>query len=486
MYKNNDNWSNTYDYIINQLFVLDYNDTDDFNILKMKIWVLDGDITTEDTSGGFTDEDVDNPKNHFESIKNELTFLDRYIRTEEDDLERDPDTNEITESNFQELKQERIDGLQRWINTLKPPTSAGIYYQDWEQAYYLRPTLLTDSQFTSAASSFVTKRTAGELDEATDILYEVTNYCIDTEIKRQETTVNTYEDPAVTESKVVSAADASKAKNDFNYVEEMNTAYDEIFTLIKNQTVSISPWQFTTLYAIGDMVTYAPSGDLLCVEAHTSSNSPTGSPFEPPDDLYWISFPEIFFINCPQKREQVSEVKYHSSHKGVIQAAEGYRFIYLKFDGTINTVPPSATESIDNIIDCSPLREEVWTGHWAGEVEWNFDDFEFVIYFVDNTPEDNLMGLNYDRSTLSSVSGSEFTIDAQTVERFDELNARWENINNLRDNQISNAGTRIMVESMYDANIPDLSTDHQDHYDDKKDQKEFYTEILRERLAEFN
>jgi len=40
MYKNNDNWSNTYDYIINQLFIYDYSDTDDFNILKMKIWVL--------------------------------------------------------------------------------------------------------------------------------------------------------------------------------------------------------------------------------------------------------------------------------------------------------------------------------------------------------------------------------------------------------------------------------------------------------------
>lgn len=484
MYKGNDNWSNSYDYIINQLFLYDYSDTDDFNVLKMKIWVLDGDITTEDASGGFTDEDIDNPKNHFESIKNELTFLDRYIRTEEDDLERDPDTNEITESNFQELKQERIDGLQRWINTLKPPTSAGIYYQDWEQAYYLRPTLLTDSQFTLLYSTFVTKRTAGELDEADDILYEVTNYCIDTEIKRQETTVNTYEDPAITESKVVSAADASKAKNDFNYVTEMNTAYDEIFTLIKNQTVAISPWQFTTPYVIGDMVTYALSGDLLCVEAHTSSNSPTGSPIAPPDDTYWISLPEIFFINCPHKREQVSEVKYHSSHKGVIQAAEGYRFVYIKFNGDEKTGVP-VPEVIDNVTNCTPLRETV-AAQTVGQVEWNFDDFEFVVYFVDNTPEDNLMGLNYDRGTLASSAGTEFTIDAQTVERFDELNARWENINNLRDDQISNAGTRIIVESLYDVNIPDMSTDHQDHYDDKKDQKEYYTEILRERYAEFS
>lgn len=72
-----------------------------------------------------------------------------------------------------------------------------------------------------------------------------------------------------------------------------------------------------------------------------------------------------------------------------------------------------------------------------------------------------------------------------TKERFDVLNERWVNINNLREYQVMNIGTRGIIESMVNANVPDMSNDKQSHLDDRKDQKMHYINILRENRGEF-
>jgi hypothetical protein len=59
--RNQDNYTNSKQYILEQLFVLSYNNDTAFNTLKMKLWVLDGPIRNEET---ITDTDVNNPVNH--------------------------------------------------------------------------------------------------------------------------------------------------------------------------------------------------------------------------------------------------------------------------------------------------------------------------------------------------------------------------------------------------------------------------------------
>ena len=72
-----------------------------------------------------------------------------------------------------------------------------------------------------------------------------------------------------------------------------------------------------------------------------------------------------------------------------------------------------------------------------------------------------------------------------TRERFDMLNDRWININNLREYQVMNIGTRGIIESMINANVPDMSDDKQSHLNDRKNQKMHYINILRENRGEF-
>ncbi|MFW6014830.1 MAG: hypothetical protein ACOCRK_00165 [bacterium] len=64
-YRGNDNFQNSKQYILDQLFILDYNDDIDFNTIKMKLWVLDGPIRESEYVDEETpDKDVDNPMNH--------------------------------------------------------------------------------------------------------------------------------------------------------------------------------------------------------------------------------------------------------------------------------------------------------------------------------------------------------------------------------------------------------------------------------------
>jgi len=70
-------------------------------------------------------------------------------------------------------------------------------------------------------------------------------------------------------------------------------------------------------------------------------------------------------------------------------------------------------------------------------------------------------------------------------ERFEILDDRWVNINQLRENKIQNIGTRVAIESMTNADIPEMYGDRENHFQDKKDQKEAYTNTLKEICPEF-
>jgi len=456
MVKGQDNFTNSYNYIINHLFIYDYSNDEDFNTLKMKLWVLDGEITNEESDAGFIDEDINNPKNHHESLLNELTFLDRYIRTEEDDLEEN-------ERNFEELKEQREQRLERFDG------------EDWELPYNQRPTLLSDSQFETLYQRFKTKRTNGELTTAYDIVNSVTPYCIDTEKEDQEGVVENYEDPAVTMARVEQSGADAQDKNDWNYVKEMNTLYDEMFPMITSvqpDSTSLSTaWVNDTAYTEGDIVLDSTSNTVyICNTDHTSVSPPGGLP----DDIAnWDTFDlntSYVLIGVPQRRLQVSRTKFDPSHKGSILAGAGYRFIFLNFSGSDSGVNPSGVN-------------HVLVSHNYGQVEWNFNGWTHAVYWTNTvTSETWLLPTGVGKGDLPS---GDDTLGEITEERFDECHQRWVNINRLREDQISQTGTRVMVEAMIDAVIPNLLPDHEDHFEDKKTQKQNYTRILRERCSEF-
>jgi len=459
-----DNFTDPEQYILQQLFGYDYNDEDDFEVLKMKIWVLDGDVPEQCE---LEDYDINNPKNHFKWLLNELTFLDIYVRTFEHTLDY-----EQNETDFFDLKQGRVSGLDDWINTTNPDT--GRLNKDYELPYDQRPTLLTDSQFENLHDAFKVKRTAGELSGVTDIIYKVTDYCIDLEIVDA---ANQIMSPGSVEIKegVIEQAGTEQDKNDRNYVENMNEIYDEIFDIIQTllsscTSMSAPAWQYSHSYSVGNKVTYG--GTIYnCIEAHTSSSES----FDVDIDKWEVVSPSTKIANLPHKRLQVVLTKDHSSHKGIIAAGEGYRFAYKDVNGVDSDIPdnPTITVSASNIK--------------TGEVEWGFEDVKYVLVYVTSQPggpttwvEDFSPVVN--RSLLPSGCS---TIDCTSVERFDILNERWKTINDLRENKIQNIGTRVAIESMTNTVVPFLGDDRMNHFDDKVNHKKNYTAVLQEICPEF-
>ena len=210
-YRGHDNFSNPATYIQNQLFPYDYDAHDDFEILKMKIWVLDGDYTDSDGGPG-ADNDYDNQRNQYRWLLNELTFLDRGVRTLDGLLENG-------EMDFGELKEKRIKALERWVTKIDKKT--GLLLQDWQMPYHKRPTYLINSQFLTLDTAFKAKQANGELSTAFDIVSKVTDYCIDIERVEVESGIDSYEDPEVTEAKLFWLLQAAgRNRNDRLYVEE--------------------------------------------------------------------------------------------------------------------------------------------------------------------------------------------------------------------------------------------------------------------------
>ena len=417
VYKNNDNFDNTKQFILEQLFPYNYNNDNDFNILKKKIWILDGKITDEEKDAGYDEDDIDNPKNHFASILNELTFLDRYIRTKEDNLGDDP--------SFEELKALREQAYETWINTEDPET--GETYEGYEMPYQIRPTLLSDSDFEELYQEFTNKRSNGELDKAEDIINKVTDYCIDDQKKNQETAIQNTKSPSEIEEDIKEQAEAKAKDNDRNYVYGMNNNYDEMFEIV------------------------------LSVEPTTE------------DSTAEVNVEKIL-VNVPHKRQNVS-LDDTSTHKGLIPAGGGYKFSYKDINGN------DVSLTIDN--------NSVSTDK-TGNLEWSYNDWLYAKYYEDaDTGESYLEPSDVDKNSLPSESGTALEKGAKTIERFNELNKQWENINRLREDEVQNIGTRSKLESMVTADIPDVKSDLEDHFEDRKNQKVNYTRYLIANTSEF-
>ncbi len=475
--RNQDNYINSKQYIIEQLFPYSNadNQSEDFNTLKMKIWVIDGPVRLEEYVNGETpDKDVESPMNHWATLQNDLVYLDRYIRTKDNTLIQDP-----PEANFDELWEQRIKGKERFLNTEKEP---GVFYQDWEQKYNQRPTLLSKDDYEELYQSFKTKETLGEWETSFDITKKITDYVIDIESKQAEDAIESNQTPAEIKTKLDENADDNVNKNDYNYVVEMNKFYDELWDIVQ----SVKPgepeeWVLGQLYELGS-ISFVELEHYKCILEHTSTedNEPgTGIDWE----MHWelmegVEEIQLILANVPTKRVQIVLIEGHSSHKGPIiesQGTGGYRFQYrMASDGSTISLPvtppvPPATWSPTLVTDL------------LGELEDNWNDWVYAQYYED-IEGPKLESLEIDKNSLPTGTSAPGDL---TRERFDVLNERWENLNNLREYQVMNNGTRSIIESMVNAEIPDLLPDKIAHFNTRKEQKQNYTNILKERRPEF-
>lgn len=220
--RNNDNFTNSWQYILNQLFILNYNS--DLDTIKMKLWVLDGPIRQEEfVSGETPDKDVNNPMNHWETLLNDLRYLDKYYRTQEGLLED-------RENPFDEYWDRRIIQQEKFTQRTKPDSDE--LYQDWEQPYSSRPSLLSKDNFNELYQAFKTKKSNGELNDVFDIVNKATTYTIDHEALQAETAVINHIPADEMEAELVIKAQENKDKNDDNYVKEMIELHDELYSFI--------------------------------------------------------------------------------------------------------------------------------------------------------------------------------------------------------------------------------------------------------------
>lgn len=449
-----DNWINAHDYIMNQLFKYDYNNEEHLHLLKLKFWVLDDEILKEE---GLIDNDYDNSLNHKEILKNELTFLDRYIRTKDKKLEKD-------EESFSTLVRERKIAQRDFVNEINPET--GKKYEKWEQEYSNRPTTLSNAQFQNIYNEYKKKEKAGELSSAYEITSKLDSITIDNRKAQWETSIMLYVKPEIQEETLKVSASEEKKKEDIHFVKEMNRAHEELIRIIK-ELVPEDPQEILGI---------KPKEEEDKDEDSSSDDTTTKLP--PP-----VITGTTVICNFPTMRVNVGEKKNDPSHKGLIieQLGEGgYRFRTKLAEDLVTDfeLPPPDLDLYTNSVN--PFLDN--------SVEWGFDDWLYAYYYTitttsveggtdgDSSPEIKVTSTSY----LKPLGIDKNSLSPEKRARFDELNKRWRNLNELRERQMSNIGSRYQLESMFNASVPDIMSDLKKVFNDRKEEKENITRILRD------
>ncbi len=462
MLRDADNWVNAHDYLINQILIYDYSNEADRHKLMMKFWVLDSTFLEEE---GILDEDILAPKDHMKSLLNELGFLDIYVRTKNNTLK-------YSEKTFDQLVAYRIQNANRWVNTVNkssceveldedgvPRVVADSYRlnYDYELPYPSRPTLLSVDQFEEIYQLYQVKAASGELSSVMSILTSITDYNLNHEMVAAERAVKSYEIKQGTHSESAVSGQLKIPNIDYNYVTEMRAMFGELWAIVQSLLVSV--------------VTPTPPPPTV----PGPPNPITGDPTIIPNPITWSDM-VLAIAGFPQNRVYVKAVSGDSSHKGILQIGEGYRFRFLNTDGTVNDTIPDPTAE-----DCE--IDNIDQGIQYGDPEWEVSNFNYVFYYVENDADSgsstsNLLKLG--DGSMTNLLHGENTVGAQTYERFMALSERWANLNDLRENRIQLSGTRVISESLWKT-LPD----HERYLENIQDQKQHYTDILRETCSEF-
>ena len=518
--RDRDNFEDPRQFIEEQLLVRDYSDADDLNFLKMKLWALDGPLSPTEEEEDETDQDVTNPRNHWAWVQNELVFLDRYVRTQDDGLERN-DEGEIVERNFDELVSDRIAAFEAWVATPRYPDDPenDELCQDWEQDYMSRPTRLETGDFASLYASYHAARAQDGFSSAFDITALVTGYCIDHQARAQDSGIRGYitgddgepldsiSNPtpgAPTPAEHMASGIASKASEmqddrDRNHVAEMQRYWDEMWLAVTDCVAGV---------AVEDPPIPGGSGN---------------------------AWSDAVVTNFPLRRPQVVLEAGHPSHAGIIAGGGGFLYPVLdpglpgeeasyemqyvdtnagtlllpaaasvQYPGRVTltdtTVHPNflGQQDLDHLnSDARDLPARDPESEDDGARFWEYVYFSVVNVVPGSGDPYTLVqsltlgvtlmslpdspGTEYDRYDGYEANGGVL----MSRQRFLELNSRLVNVNRLREDNAMGMGTRVPLESMSNVVLPDMEGDMLDALADRLDQKLSYTETLAEYCDEW-
>lgn len=491
--RNRDNFKNSYDYIINQLFPYDYNNSEHVHILKLKLWTLDAEPLQEEIDAGFTDTDINHPKDHKSSLSNELVFLDRYRKTEDELLGE----HEVP---FDKLVAQRIKSLEMW--TSRPDPLTGEMRPAYTMPYMSRPTLLTTEQFRDLYLRYKVKEKEGQLSNCLEITTKVTSDDINLTAEYQEKAILNYKQPPEQKTMMGEEAAKMKANQDDDLVYEMDKAYSEIRDIL----ASCAPAPFVPTDA-GTKTSTSGSA-----ESGTTTTTIT------------ISYSDIgtLGLNFPSPREYISLTPNDPSHKGYIEEevfhTGGYRFSAWNESLTSRVGMPTVYEGFppDWQVSVSPYK--------IGNVEWNFDDFLFAHKYTrtvtitttttspstdpdssssyklardadsGSSSETTSTSTTYVVPTLKSSSGDRWANIANSAKdaskkaeaskisaRMKELTSRWYDFNEIRENQIRQTGLRLQIESLLDTEPESVLDDMKHYFEVLKSEEDNVEDILVER-----
>jgi len=526
--RDNDNFINPRQWIEEQLLVRDYSDEEDANYLKMKLWSLDGQFSPTEEADGETDPDVTVPRNHWAWVQNELVFLDRYIRTQDDQLQKN-DEDVIIERNYEELVGDRIIAFKAWIITPKYPDDPenDELYLDWEQDYMSRITRLSTQDFADLYTLYHSLMVQNGFASAFDITSLITGYAVDHLSKSQDQSIQNmiHDDDgnpldSISEptpgaqtpteymyDKILASGEVAKADKDINYVREMVRYWDEIWIAITD--------------CISDSIIDEPD--------QPGNPDPIGPPWGG-DSWY-----DAVITNVMLRRHNVVMIADDPSHMGLIlndggffypvldpelPAAEASYAMQIVETNVGNLVLPAAATvsyptnviltnnmihpnfigqlDIDHITADSrdlPVRDP--SNEDDGSRFWEYVYFSVVNVVPDSDPGYTLVSsltLGKTLMNLPDLPGTEYDkydgYDANgdvlmSRQRFLELNSRLVNINRLREDNVSQIGTRVPLESMANADLPDMEADMLDALADRLNQKVNYTSTLVEYCDEW-
>ena len=244
-----DNWRggvnnnvDTHDYILNELLSYNYLAPEQKKKLYTKLSALDGTPDPNDSYEMEVDTTSGDPKDnryrtsiggvdyistmeyatsgdHWSELQNELVFLDRYKRTADDELIKDED-DVIIEPTFEELKQQRIDNYNRVVED---------GYDLWSIPYSGRPTKISDIQFEALYQGY---KLHGELESVNDLTDKIVDNTLDAETAGMLSSIDNLQTQQEILDSIKENMEKLQEPEDYTYVENANTAFDELWGTI--------------------------------------------------------------------------------------------------------------------------------------------------------------------------------------------------------------------------------------------------------------
>jgi len=464
-----DNWTTPYEYITQQLLIYNYDNPVHQDILKRKLWVLDGELLNEEEVQGIHDDDYNNPKNHFAVLKNELYLLDLYVRTQNGQLQ----PHEKTFDEEIARRQRFYDRVEQ--GKIKDPAT-GQPLQTYQIPYSQRPSYMTETEFQNLYNIINPRIQSGEFSSAKDLIDKVVDNCNDFFTRNVEKQIENYVAPAVVKQRLRERAYELKYKYDDVYVERLNLYRQEI---------------------IDNYMKYEKFQDYI----QDCSADPTITC--PDNPLYVLHFPQLRVFVTEEQDQDGNYV----THKGVYNELQTFEVdpnddsklikqrggYWYKVHGLYNNDTFKYEEWMTTQVVIGEIAQPMAYPFTGTEEQFGFDIVLITQYHDSIYRHADFLGIIFffsrDIATIyPSVPDSEETPNAGTVERFWELNTRWKYINDMREHKFKQfyVGLRIEIESCFSAEIPNLLPDYYYYFEARKGLKWSVTRGLREELSEFN